>query len=109
MNLGQLNAVFLKMTDKSFVFTKGFNTPHSYRGYYNELAFQPAQDIKLEVVIKSIDRSYIETFEGYKGGEFSYNAETTCHLSWIGNCTEDDCLRLGSLVAEMVAEYNSRD
>lgn len=108
MNLGQLNAVFLKMADKSFVFKKGFNTPHSYRGSYNELAFQPAEDIKLEVIIKAIDRAYIETFEGYKGGEYEYNMTTTCHLAYKGNCTDDDCLRLGSLVAEMVAEYNSR-
>lgn len=108
MNLGQLNAVFLKMTDESFVFTRGFNTPHSYRGYYNELAFQPAEDIALQDVIKALDRAYSEVFYGYKGGEFEYNMETTCHLAYKGNCTDNDCLRFGSLVAEMVAEYNSR-
>ena len=108
MKLSQLFSIFLEMTDTSFVFSQGFDTPHSYRGYYTELAFQPAEDIKLHDIIKSLDRAYIEVFEGYKGGDYKYNMTTACHLAWIGNCTEDDYLRLGSLVAEMVAEYNSR-
>jgi len=109
MNLGQLNAVFSSMKDTSFVFTEGFYTPHSYRGYYNELAFEPDANNQVKDIIEALERAYTDSFTGYKGGSYEYNMLTPCHLSWIGEASDENGDSLGHLVSRMVAEYNSRD
>ena len=108
MNLGQLREVFDNMEDKSFVFTEGFYTPHSYRGYYNELAFEPAANNQVRDIQEALEQAYTDAFTGYKGGTYEYSSTTSCHLSWIGEAGDETGDKLGHVVAQMVAEYNSR-
>jgi hypothetical protein len=59
--------------------------PHSYRGYYEQMAFeifytpQPIEDA-ISMVRSAIGNRY----DGYKGGTFLMTDETLCHFSMYG-------------------------
>lgn len=46
MTLDELIAA-LDAADPDLVLPDGFTNPHSYRGYYEQLAFEPAQDVRV--------------------------------------------------------------
>lgn len=52
----------------------------SWRGVYEEVAFTPSKEGSKEESLKIIERALSETFEGYKGGEYSYNIHTEAHF-----------------------------
>jgi hypothetical protein len=106
MNLQQVESVFSRMKNPLFAFTRGFHDPHSYRGFYSELSFENTDNITLEKIRRVIYLAFNDNFLGYKGGEFKYTGSTNCHLAYQGECDELDSLRLDSLIAVMVAEYN---
>ena len=64
--------------------------PHSYRGYYEDVAFcsKPSGQTArgLATLIK---RSVLgKTFEGYKGGDFTMTEHTMMHHASPGDCGE---------------------
>jgi hypothetical protein len=68
----------------------GLYSPHSYRGYYSDLAFEelvggsrPAWELLEEC--KSI---LGKTFEGYKGGEFVMDENTPVWIAYYGSTGE---------------------
>lgn len=87
MTLGDLIA-YLKKEDKEKVVPKGFNNPHSYRGYYDELAFEPAENITVGEMLKAAEGALGQTFTGYKGGEYTMGEYTEIHLANYGDCGE---------------------
>ena len=52
----------------------------SWRGIYNEVAFVPSKEGSVEESLRQIDRALTETFEGWKGGEYSYDEYTDVHF-----------------------------
>lgn len=40
MNLGELKKIVNTWTDDAFIFEHAFSSPHSYRGYYEDVAFE---------------------------------------------------------------------
>ena len=69
MTLGELIAALSVMPEHKQV--QGLCKPHSYRGYYTDLAFEEAQatstaGLMLEMVKECLD----QTFIGWKGGDF---------------------------------------
>lgn len=78
----------LKRFPKDFVFERGFRKPHSYRGYYDELAFAPAENITAKQILDDALFAKGETFEGYKGGLYTMGGDTPCHLAEYGSCGE---------------------
>ncbi|MFI0934658.1 hypothetical protein ACH4RG_23410 [Streptomyces sp. NPDC021019] len=70
--------------DQTHVLPNGFNNPHSYRGYYDELAFEPAENISVADMAAAGWAAMDETFEGYKGGQFTMTGDTDCWLSFEG-------------------------
>lgn len=59
---------------------------HSYRGYYCDLAIQPAEGERLvRDLIKDLKESLGNTFTGYKGGDFYMNEHTPMWLANYGN------------------------
>lgn len=108
MNLGELKVRFNDPTNDEFVFTNGFNAPHSYRGIYADVAFEPARNVTLGEIKRVIARADAETFMGWKGGEYAYGDDARCHLAYEGTCDPTgtgDAEDFEELVADMMLEY----
>ena len=60
--------------------------PHSYRGYYSDLAFElvETKTTVKEFLALCINECIDATFEGYKGGDFTMGADTPLWLSEYG-------------------------
>lgn len=87
MKLGELittlEAVLRTAGDKTC--KRGINGAHSYRGYYDELAFSLGDDVTVGEML-AVARSCVgKTFRGWKGGDFKMTEDTDC---WIA---EDGC------------------
>lgn len=72
---------FLEKADQSIIVPHGFPTPHSYRGYYEDLAFAPAENVSIASMLAHAKSAMGKTFTGYKGGEFTMGEYTDCWLS----------------------------
>lgn len=107
MNLGTLENIFSKLDNDDFVFVSSFGEPMSYRGSYDEVAFEPSYKQKLSDIKKYINKAMTEQFVGYKGGEYSYDSLTTSHIASYGNYSEDSEDQLEVLVGRMLIEYHS--
>jgi hypothetical protein len=106
MNLGDIKRIVDSWQDDDFEFDDGFERPHSYRGYYNEVSFERLSGRVTVAQIKSdIDRALAETFCGWKGGEYSYWFDTPAHLSDEGCAYDDDGTAMEQLIAEMQEFY----
>lgn len=78
------------MFPKERVCKYGFCRPHAYRGYYDQVAFEPTENVTIESMLVDVDNALDWTFEGWKGGEFWYNEKTPVNFAKEGMCTEDD-------------------
>ncbi|MGW7087583.1 hypothetical protein ACWGH2_29360 [Streptomyces sp. NPDC054871] len=79
----------LEAADPSRVVPHGFNNPHSYRGYYDELAFEPARDITVREMLDAARSALYTTFQGYKGGDYVMHGHTDVWLSEHGTASGD--------------------
>lgn len=81
---------------------KGFNSPHSYRGYYDQLAFEPCENTTVGEMLDCAKEAHNNTYTGYKGGEFEMTDGTECYLAFYGCCGEE----IGdTLIRYMLGEY----
>ena len=83
MTLGEIIKK-LKEYDPETQLNLGFCDPHSYRGNYSELAFEPCKDTTIGDILRCCDHAKNEIFEGYKGGEYTFDDYTDCHLAYYG-------------------------
>jgi hypothetical protein len=81
---------FIKQFPEDRVCKNGFTNPHSYRGYYDEVAFEPVDDVTVKHMLDCIHRAINETFHGWKGGEYRYEPGTPVHIAFQGCCSEDE-------------------
>jgi hypothetical protein len=64
----------------------GFGAPHSYRGYYTDLSFEPSDTVLSVVELLAVARGCMGVvFEGYKGGDYVMGALTPVWLSHYGS------------------------
>ncbi|KKM14093.1 hypothetical protein LCGC14_1709530, partial [marine sediment metagenome] len=64
---------------------------HSYRGYYEDLSLgcsPNARPMTVERLLKRFKDAKGQTFEGYKGGDFTMGEYTEVWLSEYGTCGE---------------------
>jgi hypothetical protein len=66
----------------------GFGRPHSYRGYYSDLAFEPVENTTVGGMLTAARSAMGATYTGYKGGEYQMDEWTTCWLANYGDCGE---------------------
>lgn len=64
----------------------GFNHPHSWRGSYEELAFEPADNVTVGSMLADARRALGTTYSGWKGGEYTMHAHTECYMAKEGTC-----------------------
>lgn len=78
----------LEQADPNVVVKRGFDSPHSYRGYYHDLAFEPAFNIRVGDMLAAARGALGDTFKGYKGGDYTMHGYTDCWLANYGECGE---------------------
>ena len=79
---------YLDTKDSNKIIPLGFNNPHSYRGYYEELAFEPAENVSIGEMLKCATDALGQTYTGYKGGEFTMCEYTEVYLANWGETGE---------------------
>ena len=89
----------LEREDPRRILPIGFADPHSFRGYYEQLAFEPRRDIAVGDVLEAARSALGATYEGYKGGEYTMSEWTTC---WIANYGSSSDNLIGPLLLELL-------
>lgn len=85
MTLGKLIDRLEAMPETLMVY--GFKEPHSYRGYYSHLSFEPTTEMLPASEAVRVCRSAIgEIFEGYKGGDYTMGRNTPVWIASYGCC-----------------------
>lgn len=85
MTLGDLIKQ-LERADPAKVVPLGFGNPHSYRGYYEQLAFEPKAGVTVGQMLADAKEALHTTYQGWKGGDYTMNEYTTVWLAEPG-CT----------------------
>lgn len=94
---------FLESQPADKVVPIGFSRPHSYRGYYECLAFQPKENVTCGEMLEDAKSALGKTFEGYKGGEYVMGEYTDVYIAEHGNTGE----QIGPiLMGYMVGAFN---
>lgn len=83
MNLGELIDQ-LKQYNPGTKVRLGFGSPHSYRGYYEDLAFEPVENTTIGEMLTWAESALDETYQGYKGGTYFMNDWTRVWLAAYG-------------------------
>ena len=64
----------------------GVSTPHSYRGYYSDLAIEPTEEgLKAGALLDELYAVLDTELTGYKGGEFLMDSSVPVWVSYYGN------------------------
>jgi hypothetical protein len=92
----------LKLEDPAKMIKRGFGNPHSYRGDYTDLAFEPTGPISIGDMLLCAEESLGTEFIGYKGGEFTMNEGTNCWIAKYGSGG-------GQLIGEWLIDYMLAD
>ena len=88
MTLRELIAA-LAAADQNIVVENGFSEPHSYRGIYADLAFEPTPNTRVSEMLAAARSAVDSTFTGWKGGEFVMHDLVDVYLANIGDCGEE--------------------
>lgn len=75
----------LQSIEPDIVFPLGFCNPHSYRGFYDQLAFEPTKNVTVAEMLKDALSALGTTYEGYKGGEYRMGGSTIVWLAEYGS------------------------
>lgn len=84
MTLGKMIDRLEAMPPETII--EGITAPHSYRGYYCDLAFERGETrIAASAALALCKSAMGEVFKGYKGGDFQMGRNTPLWLSEYGN------------------------
>lgn len=86
MTLGEMIAVLEKLPSDAMV---GLREPHSYRGYYERLAFEPCDPRPVAEVLSDARGCVGRTFTGYKGGDYTMDEGSDVHVAYEGACGDE--------------------
>lgn len=93
---------FLEQQDPSITVPMGFSSPHSYRGSYDCLAFEPTENVKVKDILKDAKDALGSVYNGWKGGKFLMDKYTHVYLARWGETGEEIGIVLLSF---MVGKY----
>lgn len=98
LGLGALIAR-LEREDQARILPIGFADPHSYRGFYMDVAFEPRRNIAIGEMLAAARSALDATFEGYKGGDFTMSEHTDCWIASYGRTSDN---QIGPLLLELL-------
>ena len=78
----------LEKHDASKIVRDGFANPHSYRGYYSELAVEPAAYVTVGSMLECLKKARGTTMSGYKGGDYVMHGSVDVYLARYSYCGE---------------------
>lgn len=79
---------FLERQDPSRVLVHGFGAPHSDRGDYSNVAFDPAFNVSIGSMLTHAKSALGTAFTGWKGGDYMMYEDTPCFIGKYGECGE---------------------
>ena len=82
MTLGGLIECYAKMSPGTIV--DGISHPHSYRGYYDDLAFEKREEMTAEEAITVARSAMGKLMCGYKGGDYMMGESTPVWIAPYG-------------------------
>lgn len=102
MTLSELISV-LEKHDPAKVVPLGFHNPHSYRGDYAQLAFEPKANTTVGAMLESARSALGATYQGWKGGYFEMGEHSACWLCEEGTSPGEGIgpVLLGYMVGEL--------
>lgn len=83
MTLDELIAA-LDAADPNLLLPLGFSNPHSYRGDYMDLAFEPTANVTVGQMLADARSARGTTYQGWKGGDYTMDGFTQCWLDEEG-------------------------
>lgn len=98
--------------DKERIVKVGWKHPHSYRGYYEDLAFEKAEGVSLQSMLDCAKSALGQTFGGWKGGEYHMDEDVCVWLTEEEGSTGHDLigpLLLAFIVGQPSALEAGRD
>ena len=84
MTLGKLIERLESMPPQTMI--DGIYDPHSYRGYYCDLAFEIRGKKPVADVLAICRSAMGEVFQGYKGGDYQMGKATPVWIASYGRC-----------------------
>ncbi|GAA0586439.1 hypothetical protein ACFQH5_20415 [Halomonas salifodinae] len=85
MTLGEMIEHLSDLPDGAKISTIG--EPHSYRGYYSDLAFEGGSgEMSAKDALAMCNEALGKEFTGYKGGEFLMEEDTPVWVASRGGC-----------------------
>lgn len=81
---------FLETLHPDLVVPFGFGEPHSFRGYYEDVAFTPVENARVGDMLEYARSALDRTFHGYKGGDYTMHEYTDCWISEYGTSSGAD-------------------
>jgi hypothetical protein len=85
------------------VLRHGFANPHSYRGYYVDLAVEPREGVTVGSMLDALTSARGTTMCGYKGGDYIMHGHVDVYLARYGSCGEEiGALLLQYMLADVV-------
>jgi hypothetical protein len=72
--------------DADTVCRPGFGEADSYRGYYEQIAFEPKDSATVGEMLAHAKAANGKTFSGYKGGKYKMGDETIVNIAEYGHC-----------------------
>lgn len=67
----------------------GRGSAHSYRGFYEDLAFSPRRNVTVGEMLDEARSAVGKTFSGWKGGEYEMDTFVSCWLALSGDSSGD--------------------
>lgn len=102
MTLGELILELSKL-NKNLILPIGFSNPHSYRGDYYDLGFEPVQNQRVGDALEAVTSAVDQTYEGWRGGQFTMNVATNCWFAEEG--TSVDSESIGRRFLELIIKH----
>jgi hypothetical protein len=119
MTLSELIAA-LEAADPALKVPLGFSNPHSYRGDYMDLAFEPTANVTVGEMLADARSALGSTYQGWKGGDYTMGKYTDCWLATEGSSEDSETIGpvlltlmlsaglLDPLTRQKLAGYESR-
>lgn len=76
----------LESAPRDRVVAHGLGKAMSYRGYYDQLAFEPKDNVTVGEMLDEARSAVDKVFDGYKGGEYKMYDFTECWIAEYGDC-----------------------
>ena len=105
MKLGQFRE-YIESLPNGTLFNYGLSSPFSWRGSYDEVAFEVVKTglYNREEVLTEINKAYDNTFQGWKGGNFTYDDHTRVNFE-----REEGSYSDGAYCGEILEHIGSDD